>query len=285
MSIGRPKGSRGKNTERKKWMSKDGVSILPRESEWDSYLKAGWHFGNDSDHQKADKKKWYNNGLKNIQIKQGENVPEGFVPGMYNNGKGRFAKFQYKWYTNGLEQKRISIIKGDSIPEGWWPGQSEKMKEANRKAQLGKIRTPEQIENYKKGCQKSWSIKLIRGTFNTSNPEELLYKKLIQRYGEDNVKRQYKDVIRYPWHCDFYIPSEDLFIEVNNFPTHGVEPFNPNNEEHVKLLEKFKNNPTNWIEKKMVYAWADLDVRKRECARKNKLNYIMIYGDKIYYVD
>ena len=37
---------------------------------------------------------------------------------MLKREKGSYAKFEYKWYTNGVEQKRLSILKGDTIPEG-----------------------------------------------------------------------------------------------------------------------------------------------------------------------
>ena len=45
----------------------------------------------------------------------------------------------------------------------------------------------------------------------------------------------YKDE-RYPFNCDFYIPSKDLFIELNLFWMHGKEPFDKNNKEHLKRL-------------------------------------------------
>ena len=47
----------------------------------------------------------------------------------------------------------------------------------------------------------------------------------------DTIIQYYPDVIydvivdgRYPYYCDFYIPSEDLFIELNAHPSHGSKP-------------------------------------------------------------
>lgn len=278
--MGRPKGSKNINTEEKAYMSKDGVVKVPYKSEWQAYLDAGWHFGNDNDIQKSLHKKWYNNGSENIQLLPGDEVPEGFSPGMYNRREGGFAKFKYKWYTNGSEQKKLSIIKGDIIPDGWWEGQSYSMAEKSRNASKGKHRTIEQIEHHKLGAQKAWEQKLLHGTFNTSQPEEDLYLELVNTYGE--VKRNYDEDPRYPWHVDFYIPSIDLFIEVNDFPTHYTEPFDSNNPDHLKLLEQYKTCSKNWIEEQRVEIWAGSDVTKRETAKKNNLNYIMIYGDKKY---
>lgn len=239
-----------------------------------SYLQQGWVKGNCLDHQKAEKKRWYNNGTENLLVKEGEDIPEGFVPGMYNRRVGGFAKFQYKWYTNGKEQKRLSLVKGDIIPEGWWEGQSDEMAEKSRNAPRGKKRTLEQREHHKIGCQKAWQHKIEHGTFNTSQPEEQLYIELVNQYGV--VYRQYKED-RYPWHCDFYIPSEDLFIELNRFPTHYTEPFDETNQEHLALLEHCKTNPSNWVEKRMVTVWAGSDVKKRKWAKEHNLNFKMIY--------
>ena len=264
----------GSNRNRK-WMSKNDKSIMVKQEEIDNYLKEGWHFGHDTDRQKEMHKKFYTDGCKTITIKEGEEIPENFKPGMADKRPGGFSKFQYKWYTNGTEQKRLSIIKGDIIPDGWWPGQADWMKEKSRNAAKGKHRTEAQRANYRIGADKAWKIKLEKGTFNTSNPEEELYKELCKKYGE--VKRQYNEDPRYPWHCDFYIPSEDLFIELNKFPTHYKEPFDYNNEEHIKLLEHCKNEPNNWVEKQMVKCWAGIDVKKRNTAKENNLNFIEIF--------
>lgn len=268
--------STGSNKNRK-WMSKDGISKMILPDDVDAYLNNGWHFGHDTDNQKEEHKKFYTNGEITYCIKEGEQIPDGFVPGMANKRPGGFSKYQYKWYTNGVDQKRISLLKGDEIPEGYYPGQADWMKEKSRNAAKGKKRTEEQIKNLKEGAKKAWALKLERGTFNTSEPEEKLYKELCEKYGVDGVKRQYNEDPRYPWHCDFYIPSEDLFIEVNKFPTHYKEPFDKNNEEHIKLLEHCKTNPSNWVERQLVYCWAGIDVKKRETAIKNKLNFLEIY--------
>jgi len=273
--MGRPKGS--KNKESKCWMSKDGISSMVFASNQQKYLDDGWHFGHDTDNQKKLKKRWYNNGVEQHTFSKAAQIPDGWVPGMLPQPEGKYSKFQFKWYTNGVEQKRLSLLKGDVIPEGWWEGQSYEMAEKSRNAPKGHRRTLEQIENHKIGCKKAWVNKINNGTANTSKPEEEMYLQLCEQYGEDNVKRNYNEDERYPWHCDFYIISEDLFIELNKFPTHYTEPFNKNNPEHIKLLEHCKTNPNNWVEQGMVNIWAGTDVLKYETAIKNKLNYQVIY--------
>lgn len=77
-------------------------------------------------------------------------------------------------------------------------------------------------------------------TFNTSKPEEESYNLLLHKYDKNDIIRQYKDE-RYPFSCDFYIKSLDLFIECNYHFTHGSHPFNADNIEDVKLLENIRS--------------------------------------------
>lgn len=52
------------------------------------------------------------------------------------------------------------------------------------------------------------------GSPELSKPEELMYERLVHRFGAQDVVRQYKSD-RYPFLCDFYIPLMDLYIELN----------------------------------------------------------------------
>lgn len=115
-------------------------------------------------------------------------------------------------------------------------------------------------------------------SYKKSKPEELYYKELCDKYGEDNVVRQYYSKDRYPFHADFYIKSEDLFIELNLHWTHGGHPFNQEDTNDVITLNEWKEKAkTSKFYMRAIYVWTDLDVRKRECARNNNLNFIEIY--------
>ena len=101
--------------------------------------------------------------------------------------------------------------------------------------------------------------------------------RVIFKYGIDNVKRQYSDS-RYPFACDFYIPSEDLFIEFNRNWTHGGHPFDESNLDDIYKFEQWQEKAeTSNYYKNAIYTWTDLDVRKQKCAKENNLNYKMIY--------
>lgn len=116
-----------------------------------------------------------------------------------------------------------------------------------------------------------------RNTYVTSKYEESYYKYLLTKYDSDDIIRQYSDE-RYPFNCDFYIKSEDLFIELNIHPSHFIHQFNPENEEDIVLLEELKNQNTAWSNM-IINVWSIRDYNKFQIAKKNNLNLLVIYPD------
>ncbi len=117
-----------------------------------------------------------------------------------------------------------------------------------------------------------------------SNEENIVYDYLSIKY--PNIVRQYTDE-RYPFNCDFYVPEEDLFIEYHGSHFHNGHPFDIHNQydiEELNKLRKLANESTRHNEGKqsqydmIIYTWTDLDVRKCEIAKQNKLNYIVFYN-------
>ena len=92
------------------------------------------------------------------------------------------------------------------------------------------------------------------------------------------IIKQYFDKEQYPFRCDFYIKSEDLFIEVHGNWTHGGRPFDPQDIECQKQLAEWEEKAkTSNYYKNAIYTWTDLDVRKVETAKQNNLNFEVIY--------
>ena len=120
------------------------------------------------------------------------------------------------------------------------------------------------------------NTKLKNGTFNTSKPENLVYNKLKQIYAESDILRQFKSS-RYPYRCDFYIKSHDLFIECNFHWTHGFHWFNSNDIADIQKLQKWRSKKSNFY-KKAEYVWTQLDPLKRKVAEDNHLNYIVFWS-------
>lgn len=126
--------------------------------------------------------------------------------------------------------------------------------------------------------QKVYNTKLKNNTFNTSKPEEYIYLRLKQKFPD--VVHYYKSH-KYPYNCDFYIPTKDLFIELNFHWTHGFEPFDKNNKQHLEKLNDWKNKSKNSkFYKQAIYVWTELDVKKLEIFKNNNLNYKIFYTEK-----
>lgn len=114
------------------------------------------------------------------------------------------------------------------------------------------------------------------GTYVISSAEQRVYKALLNKYPSDDVITQYCDE-RYPYKCDFYIKSKDLFIEINLHPSHGEHPFDVSSETDLLLKQRLELDGTKWSNM-ILYTWAGLDVKKQAIAKENNLNYKAIYA-------
>lgn len=115
-------------------------------------------------------------------------------------------------------------------------------------------------------------------TWRVSKSEDDMYAMLCSRFGENDVVRQYKET-RYPFNCDFYIKSLDLFIELNATWLHGGHWYDKLNVNDASILD-------SWVQKVMlgsrfysvaIDVWTVRDVKKRQTAIDNHLNYVVFW--------
>ena len=111
-------------------------------------------------------------------------------------------------------------------------------------------------------------------SFNTSKPEEELYLYIKEKF--PSVKRQYKDKLRYPYNCDFYIPELDYFIELQGYYTHNTHPYNPNSISDQVLVERYKERYGPKCQ--AITIWTLKDQEKRDCAKRNHLNFKEVWS-------
>lgn len=121
-------------------------------------------------------------------------------------------------------------------------------------------------ENIKDAVNKARITKMKNQSTTKSKAEDSFYNQLLISF-PDTI-RQYYDEVRYPYNCDFYVPSKDLFLEYQGHYTHGHEPFDAFNVEHLKILSNTKVDMTTWVKR---------DPQKLRCAIKNDINLCLIY--------
>ena len=129
--------------------------------------------------------------------------------------------------------------------------------------------------NSKESIEKGIQTKKERGNLNTSEQEKKSEKILKEKYSD--LVCQYKSLV-YPYHCDFYIPSLDLYIECNYHWTHGYKPYEGNKED-LKLLNQWEESNTKFYNN-AINTWTIRDVNKRNIAKQNNLNWIEFFTMK-----
>lgn len=116
------------------------------------------------------------------------------------------------------------------------------------------------------------------GTFNTSSTEELLYHKLCEVFGKNNLIRQYYSD-EYPFFCDFYVISRNMYIELNASWTHGSCWYDAKNVEQRNVWENKAVNSAYY--RNAIDVWTRRDVNKRNVARIHNLNYIVFWDNNL----
>lgn len=201
-----------------------------------------------------------------------------------------------KYCKQYWSDENIRIAKSEQMKQLYkeHPEIIEKMKETNRQTQ-SKIWTEEKCKQQSEILKNVWEAKKSEimkkihnsmkenNTFNSSKPANKSIELL------KNTGLTIKEEYLYPnkqWKCDAYIVELDTYIEFHYGMFHGPkefhEPFDKNNNEHLKikhwLEENFKDKPKNRLHYQL-YNWTNLDVRKKEYAENTNLNWFAFYNE------
>ena len=118
--------------------------------------------------------------------------------------------------------------------------------------------------------QKTYNTKKKNNSFGPQSKSESICYLYLSLYYPDTI-RQYRDNKRYPYNCDFYIPSLDLFIEFQGYYTHGKHPYNSDSVSDKLLIEKYKEKYGKNCQ--AITIWTIKDPEKRKCAKEHSLNW------------
>lgn len=114
-----------------------------------------------------------------------------------------------------------------------------------------------------------------RGSLRFTGAEDSLYQKLVAVFGDADVFRQYGSSV-YPYPCDFYVQSRDMYIELNGFATHNNHWFGScsTDEACVLAAQRVGTSVCQYGDR----TWTVKDVEKRACATRASLNYIVFWA-------
>ena len=160
--------------------------------------------------------------------------------------------------------------------------QAEEVKEKIKQTHLKNLGVEHPMQNTDIIRKTQDSINRTRRANKNRSKIELYFEEICNKHKikfEANYEDdRYKPEKGRKWKCDFYIPDNDLFIEIHFMATHNDHIFNKDNEEDQKWLLHCIQEPKNWVEEQQVKVWANADVRKILKAKFNKLNYIILWN-------
>lgn len=250
--------------------------IYPNELQY--YLNDGWEKGASDRHKKNNgnshkgKTAW-NKGItpSSETKKKISNSLKGNTP--WNKGltkeDERVKVYTQKAYSTKVK-KYGSAFHNNNMSEE----HKKKLSESHKGLLKGRKLSEETL---KIKLTKEYITKKLNNSFNTSKPEEELYKKLLEENKHKTIYRNYKDE-RYPFYCDFYIVEDDLFIELNAHWTHGGKPYDPNDISCQQQLKEWQEKAkTSQYVANAIQTWTVRDVEKQRVAKEHNLNYKVIY--------
>ena len=116
-------------------------------------------------------------------------------------------------------------------------------------------------------------------TFNSSKDEEVLFDLLSEIFNKSDIERQYFNKEQYPFNCDFFIKSLNLYIEYQGSFYHNKKLFNKERDlnEYQKFLNKCSRNGDKNSYDNLIETWTIRDIKKWNIAKTNNLNMLLIY--------
>ena len=179
------------------------------------------------------------------------------------------------------DESKEKLSKANKGKKAWNKGLTKETDDRLLGTSLKQKGHKDYVSDWSKAKEKEYQTRKRNKSFNTSKPEIELYEKLCNQYGSEQVIHNYW-CSEYPHNCDFYIKSEKLFIELNYHWSHGGKPFDENDIECVKQLQKWQEKAKK--HKQYEYAiryWTIKDVEKLNDFRKNNLNFKIIYPNNL----
>lgn len=191
----------------------------------------------------------------------------------------KLFKYGDETYNNSLKQQQTMIRKYGGVGFASKIIMNKYLHTLEEKYHDTKYRNMSKNRETIKRLYNLWKAKYPISNPKTSLIEIQVYDFLIDLFGQDNIIPQYKSE-KYPFYCDFYIKSLDLYIEVLGHPSHGTHPFDKTNIEDINCLNEYKTKHTKYYDK-IIEVWTVRDVKKRTIAKRNNVKLLEIFTNNL----
>ena len=212
----------------------------------------------------------------------------------------KLNKYGSRTYNNSEKQKETVKSKGDE----YWIQHHKKSLKTRFEKNDGKYFSDDTIQKIKNTNIQKYGVdcyaktkdflKIVREKHKEIQEKQYITKKQNNSFNSSLIEKQFDEFLKslsieyihqyksslYPFTCDFYIIDIDLYIEIQGSWTHGNHPFDENNKDDIDKLNVWKNKSGDYY-KQAIYTWTNLDVKKRNIAKENELNYLEIFSDDL----
>lgn len=117
--------------------------------------------------------------------------------------------------------------------------------------------------------------------YNSSKDELYIYDLLKKKWPDVKMSYTRDDFINPETHrhfqLDFYVPSENMGIQVNKHWKHGRRVYDPSDPNCQKDVRWLKNKGGDFYNK-VLHTWTELDPIKREVAKQIGMKYVEIFN-------
>jgi len=267
------------------------INNKKRYKNWSEIKKQNWKNNIKLGISKLDKKIWSDNMKKSNSLRTNEDYEKrnikykntmNFKYGIEHNSQFQYIKDRWNdldWVNNKIKKTQQTCLEKYGIANTFnYDKSKQTCLEKYGFSSYTKTEEYRELFNNKEWVEsiniKKYNTMKLHNSFNKSKPEDKVYEILCKKY--DKIERQYKSDV-YPFNCDFYIPSEDLYIECNFHWTHYKEPFNENDINCINNLNKWKSKNTKFYNI-AINTWTVRDVEKLRIAKENNLNYQIFYS-------
>ena len=188
--------------------------------------------------------------------------------------KEKIKETNLKKYGVDNASKSLEIIKKIIKTNNERYGANSALQTPNGKATLKQILASETVK------KKVYETHKRNNSFHTSKPETKLLKILQDKFGASDIEYQYRSP-KYPFVCDFYIKSLDLYIELQGPWTHGKAPYDPDSKEYQSKLQEWQEKvQTSQFYRNAIDVWTRADVEKRRIAKENGIKLVEVFDSK-----